>query len=82
MKALLKALREAERKSNELDALWEMDPDNEILEAQWDIAYKEECKAYEATANELVRITSGMLNLKTAMSMLKIKRDEVEKLFV
>ena len=40
MKELLEKINAAELEANRIDKLWEADPDNAELEAQWDAAYK------------------------------------------
>lgn len=81
MKHFLETLKAAETEANRLDELWEADPDNEELESQWDAAYKAQHKAFSEAVAEIVRITSGQISNKTAASMLRTKRSEVEKLF-
>lgn len=80
MKALLKALQAAEEKASKIDSAWEADPENEELEAAFDEAYAAEYKAHEALANEIVRITSGRIDYKTASTMIHKKRSELESL--
>lgn len=81
MKHFLETLKTAEMEANKLDELWGADPDNEELESQWDTAYKAQHKAFSEAVAEIVRITSGQIDNKTAASMLRAKRSEVEKLF-
>lgn len=80
MKELLKALEIAENKSNEIDAAWDADPENEALEAAFDEAYAAEHKAFEAVVEEIVFITSGKIDHQTASAMLRSKRKEIENL--
>lgn len=82
MKELLEKLNAAELEANRIDELWEADPDNAELEAQWDAAYKTEDAAFAKVVSELVKITSGQIDRSTAASMLRRKRAEVEKLFL
>lgn len=77
----LKALEDAEKMMNEIDTRWESDPENKELESLWDLAYKAEHEAFEAAVAALSRYTRNMISVKTARSMLKIKRKEVVKLF-
>lgn len=81
MKHFLETLKAAELKANRLDELWDADPDNEELETQWNAAYKAEHKAFSEAVVEIVKITSGQIDSKTAASMLRAKRSEIEKLF-
>lgn len=82
MKELLEKLNSAELEANRIDALWEADPDNAELEAQWDAAYKTEGAVFAKVVSELVKITSGQIDRSTAASMLRSKRTEIEKLFL
>lgn len=81
MKELLEKINAAELEANRIDKLWEADPDNAELEAQWDAAYKTEGATFAKVVSELVKITSGQIDRSTAASMLRSKRAEVEKLF-
>lgn len=81
MKELLEKLSAAELEANRLDGLWDTDPDNAELEAQWDAAYKAEGAVFAKVVSELVKITSGQIDRSTAASMLRNKRAEIEKLF-
>lgn len=81
MKELLEKLSAAELEANRLDGLWDADPDNAELEAQWDAAYKAEGAVFAKVVSELVKITSGQIDRSTAASMLRSKRAEIEKLF-
>lgn len=82
MKELLEKLSAAELEANRLDGLWDADPDNAELEAQWDAAYKAEGAVFAKVVSELVKITSGQIDRSTAASMLRNKRAEIEKLFL
>lgn len=82
MKELLEKLNASELETNRIDALWEADPDNAELEAQWDAAYKTEGAVFANVVSELVKITSGQVDRSTATSMLRSKRAEIEKLFL
>lgn len=82
MKELLEKLSAAELEANRLDGLWDANPDNAELEAQWDAAYKAEGAVFAKVVSELVKITSGQIDRSTAASMLRNKRAEIEKLFL
>lgn len=82
MKELLEKLSAAELEANRLDGLWDADPDNAELEAQWDAAYKAEGAVFAKVVSELVKITSGQIDRSTAALMLRNKRVEIEKLFL
>lgn len=82
LKSLLKELEIAEQKMDAIDKAWEEDYENEALEEQWNAAYKAENEAFNEVVNEIVRLTSGMINEKTASMMLRAKRDELVGLVV
>lgn len=80
MKELLKALEAAEIKANAADAAWEADPESAQLEASFDEAYTAECNAFEAVVKEIVSMTSGRIDAKTASVMLRSRRNEIKSL--
>ena len=80
MKELLKKLEEAEKRANAADEAWGNDPENEQLEIEFDEAYNEEWNARKAVINEIVRMTSGQIDEKTANTMLSVKRNELKAL--
>lgn len=80
MKELLKALEAAEITANAADAAWEADPENGRLETAFDEAYKAECEAFAAVVDKIVSITSGRIDRKTAATMLRCKRKDIESL--
>lgn len=80
MKELLKALEAAETTTNAADAAWEADPENDRLEMAFDKAYKAECEAFAAVVDKIVIITSGRIDKKTAATMLRCKRNDIENL--
>ena len=80
MKELLNKLKEAEKMADEADAAWEADPENEELEKAFDEAYKKQFVAFENLVNEIVKKTDGIIDKKTAATMVRAKRTEVETL--
>ncbi len=80
MKELLKALNEAEAIANKFDEAWEADPENEELEKAFDEAYQKEHIAFENLVTEIVKITNGKIDKKTASVMVRAKRTELENL--
>lgn len=80
MKELLKILEEAERKANIADTKYEANPEDEELEKAFDEAYKAEFEAFEALANEIVKITGGQIEKATASTMIRAKRNELKAL--
>ncbi len=80
MKELMKALEVAEAKANKADSEWEADPENKELEKAFDEAYTAEHKAFEALVEKIVSITSGRIDRKTAATLIRSKRKELESL--
>ncbi len=80
MKELLNKLKEAEIMADKADAAWEADPENEQLEKAFDEAWKKEFEAFEKLADKIVIVTDGKINKKTAATMIRKKRNEVEML--
>lgn len=81
MKELLKRLAIAEKEANEADQAYEADPENIEKEEAFDRAYKAEYDLYMKAANEIVKITSGKIDIKTAAAMIQTRRKELETLF-
>ena len=80
MKELLKTLNEAEVIANKADEAWEAEPENEKLEKAFDEAYRKERIAFENLVNEIVKMTNGKIDKKTASVMIRTKRTELENL--
>lgn len=81
MKELLKKLREAEERANAADRAYDLDPENEEKEAAFDEAYKEEYRLFTIAAKEIVRMSAGQIDIKTARAMVQSKRERLEALF-
>lgn len=81
MKELLKKLREAEERANAADRAYDLDPENKEKDAAFDEAYKEEYRLFTAAAEEVVKITAGQIDIKTARAMVQGKREKLEALF-
>ena len=80
MKELLNKLKEAEMMADKADAAWEADPENEELEKAFDNAYEKQWIAFEELVNKIVIVTDGKINKKTAATMIRKKRNEIEML--
>ena len=81
MKELLKKLREAEERANAADRAYDLDPENEEKEAAFDEAYKEEYRLFAIAAKEIVRMSAGQIDIKTARAMVQSKRERLEAIF-
>lgn len=80
MKEALLKLIEAERKSNEIDAAWEADPENEELEKAFDEAYTNE---WAAKADLITAISkAACMDRNVAQIMVNTKRAELESLIL
>ena len=80
IKTLLENLEAAEAKSDMIDEAWENDYSNEELEKAWNEAYKAENEAFNKVVSEIVTMTAGMIDEKTAGLMLRAKRAELKAL--
>lgn len=81
MKEMMKKLEELENIATIADKECENEPENEEKESAFDIAYKNEYIFFNEVAEEIVKITSGKIELKTAREMLRTKRNELKVLF-
>lgn len=80
MKQLLTALKAAEEEANKADNMWDADPENDALAAEWTAAYRKQMDAYFALRDEIVKTTRGKIDPKTAGLMIRAKRNELEAL--
>lgn len=69
MKELLKRLEAAVEIGNKADEAWENEPENKELEAAFTKAYNTEYRIREELAAEVVTITKGKIDMKTALHM-------------
>lgn len=76
LRAELALLRVAERESNRLDELWNTEPENEKMEAEWDAAYRQEHEIFDKCIGLLVKLTG--VTRGTAYTMLQTRRDRIE----
>lgn len=77
---LINNYKKAQAATDAVDKLWDVDPENAEIEAAWDKACKAEDAAFTALAEELHRFSHGMLTMKAARSVIRVKFDEVEAL--
>lgn len=68
MKEMLKRLEKAIERSNAADEAWEMKPESEAAEKEFDEAYKAEYEARTELANAIVKLTKE-IDFETAMKM-------------
>lgn len=71
---------DAEIELDEIDDLWENDPENAEIEMAWDAAYKKSSDAMANLADEIVRFTRGAISAKTARRMIVSKGEELAQL--
>lgn len=81
LKKLFEALEAAEAKTDAIDEMFEMDPENETLEDLWNEAYEEEHKAFEELVEAIVKYTNNQIESKTVRTMINAKREELKALF-
>lgn len=70
LKRLMNEWKEAEKKSDELDAKWDENPDDEEIEAAWDEAYKASQNTFNALAKALSDMTNGEMDFATSRAVL------------
>lgn len=80
LKELMSALRIAEENTNKADTAWEMDPENEELEAAFDNAYEKEFAAFDNLVNGIVEITAGKIDRNQAKAIVIMRREQLEGL--
>lgn len=80
MKKLYEEYKKAVEAANKADQAWEADPENAEKEVAFDEAYKAEYKAMEAIADEIVKISAGKIDKKTACAIIIKKGAELETL--
>lgn len=80
IKKLFEELERAERRTDEIDAAWENDYENEELETAWNEAYKTEHEIFDKVVTEIVAMTNGMIDRETARVMIISKREEIKAL--
>ena len=80
MKILLEKLQKLERMeeiANHAEADYEREPENSEYEATFDLAYKNEFKAYIEAAKYIEYMTNGNIDFMTAKNMIQTKRSEL-----
>ena len=80
LKALFNKLELAEAETLRLDSLIEENPEDEVIEAEWDEAYKKEYDVKMLLASHIVEMTSGKIDFKTANMMILSKREQLKTL--
>lgn len=76
LKNLLNELEKAEAKTNELDELWNEDPNNEDIAKAWDEAYNAE---YEASLKVIAYIHNlAKIDKKVARAMVITHREKLQ----
>ena len=80
IKKLFKELEAAEIEMDKIDAIYELDAENEEVENAWMKAYEKENEAFENVVKEIVTISAGMIDTKTARTMIRAKRNELKNL--
>ncbi|MBS6062652.1 MAG: hypothetical protein KH972_02150 [Peptostreptococcaceae bacterium] len=81
MKELLKRLEKAERETNRLEKLYEVDFENEELEKEFDKAYELQFKLFNELANEISKTTNAKIDVATARQLINDKRQQLAMIF-
>lgn len=80
IKEMFKALETAEAEMDIIDAKYDENPEDEEIEAAWTKAYQKENEAFMDVVNEIVKMTNGQIDNKTAAMMMRAKRKEIKSL--
>jgi hypothetical protein len=78
IKILFEKLKAAEEKADKAEFEYEKAPENEEKEKAFDLAYKEEFKAFEALIGAIVNATDGHIDTQTAAAMIRGRRQQLE----
>lgn len=71
-------IKELFKKLEELEKITEKLENDETKEDEWNEAYEREFAAHEILVNEIVKISAGRIERKTANAMLITKRNELK----
>lgn len=77
LKRMLLRLSELEEITNKADDEMMEDPTSEEKEKAFDEAYEAEFDAFTAVTNQIVKMTSGKIDEKTASTMVRTKGNEI-----
>lgn len=78
IKKLFKAFETAEAKHDKIEAAWELDPENEELEAAWDAQYKKLFKAQQELEKAITDFSG--IDQETVHTMVGRYRDRLKDL--
>lgn len=80
IKELFGELKAAEEKTSKAEKEWEKAPESKEKEKEFDKAYNAEFAAFEKLATGIEKITGGKIDKKTARTMIRENRNELEKI--
>jgi hypothetical protein len=80
LKELFNSYKQSLAQADELEKLYEAEPDNTELETAFDSAYNNNFSDYLTLAQALVNVTNGQIDLNTAKQMIKTQLDRLEKI--
>lgn len=78
---MFEELETLEKELEEIEAREDEDPENEELEKMWDTTYKKIFSLNERIVSEIVSMTSGKIDRKTARAMLTTYPERLKRLF-
>ncbi len=78
---MFEKLETLEKELEEIEAREDENPENEELEKMWDATYKKIFSLNEKIVSEIVNITSGKIDRKTARAMLTLYPEKLKRLF-
>lgn len=82
MKNLFKEFEASKKESDEIDARFEAEPENEEIEKEADAAYKKYFETFTNLINAIVKFTNNEIDEKTARLLINTKYDAIKELLI
>lgn len=79
-KTLYNTYKAAAEETNNIEAAWEANPENEELEAAFDEAYNKEFAAHNELVAHIIKITDGQIDNNTARMLIATRAKELEEI--
>lgn len=80
IKKIMNDLVNAEKIMDQLDVMYEENPESETIEKSWNKQYKVVYDLHSRLEDEIVKITAGKVDKRTAHAMVGGKRAELQAL--
>lgn len=78
MRQLLNSYKASLNRVNELEKIYETEPENETVERAYDEAYNKNFKDYLELANAIVKATDNKIDFNTAKTMIVTRLETLE----